>query len=499
MVLFDILANNQASGKTAIIHNGEDISYRELYERSLLLGNTLRLKSFKNKNIGIYINNSINYVIAYFAITYIGAVIVPLDVEAPVEQLKVCIEANDLCVILTDRLHYNNSLRTLNTWEVTVVDISQVFDLHNCANHIIPPMLPPIFQYDCDSTAIMIQTSGTTSLPKMVMLSHRSIILNAQLIIREFNICDEDVTLFLLPIRLSCNTSQFITHLLSGASIVFATRLFSAKYILESICRYRITNVSVVPPMLYLLHKYIGDSGVVGCESLRFVCYSGCPMNYDVVRSLQRCFPHTNFAEAYGMTEAGPRISIIHNREKEVHPDSVGKPMKTISIKVIDEVGSQVPYLQLGEICVKSDSIMKGYYNSIVETQQIIGDGWLRTGDMGYVDEQGYIYLVGRRKNLINYGGNKVSPEEVEAAIMQLSYVSAVYVYAKKHPVLNEIVVADVVLEENRADVKQNIYQHCLSCIEKYKMPKEINIVQSIPATPSGKIKRCKNDTYSSY
>ena len=241
------------------------------------------------------------------------------------------------------------------------------------------------------------------------------------------------------------STSQFLSHLLAGASVVLYDGIFDAQKVWNLVDECSISNFHIVPPMLYLLHRSIHQVKTT-LETLRFICYSGGPSNYSIVLEFQKCMQGVSLIETYGMTEAGPRISSIFPNEKVQHPSSVGKPMNGVDVRIMDSSGN-FWHSGEGELVVKSDSVMVGYYGEMTETSKVLRDGWLRTGDLCFLDEFGYIHLKGRVKAIINCGGNKFSPEFVESVLLQFPGVKEAFVYPQKHSVLGEVAEAQIVVE----------------------------------------------------
>lgn len=487
MVLFDIIKNNKSIDKIALRFRKESLTYRQLYSLSVRFGNYLRAFIGERRNIGIMIGNSINYSIAYFAITYANCTIVPIYSDLQLEKLAELCTFCDIALVVTE----NDCIPNARNISIRNINITSVINHTSDCNFIDVDYSDSIC-YDSDSNAILIQTSGTTTTtPKFVMLSHNQLIANASMIIDSLKISENDTTLIVLPMRYSCNTSQFLTHLMSKSTIVIENEASNVIHVVKTIIEESVTNIALMPPTLYLLSKVSNDL-LIACKTLRFISYSGCQPNYSVVDQVQNKMKWIDFIETYGMTEAGPRISDIHSSEKRNHKFSVGRPMNGVQAKLVDDFNEQIRDANAtGELCVKSPGVMSGYYKDREASSKALCNGWLKTGDVGRIDDDGYIYIVGRKKNLINCGGNKIYPEEIEKVILTVAGVKDVKIYGAKHSILGEVPFAELAIVDEAVfdEVKSDVYSCCRTSLEKFKIPRDIILVDQIERK-NGKIKR---------
>ncbi len=493
-LIIDVLRNRRRSTDIAVIYEETRLSYKELYEKVETLGNNIigKIKNLEKPvhNIALFIDNSIDYIMGYFIIQYVGCTVVPIDVNVTRLELENILDFCDVHIVITNN-EYEEYIANLES-PVTLININRYDNL--CNTHDLET-INDIFPVSYEDTAILIQTSGTTGAPKFVMLSHENILSNAAAIIEHLGINSKDKTLIVLPLRLSCNTSQMITHMLVGGTVVIHKGDFSAQQVIDEIIYHGITNTSMVPPMLYLLQT-VSIKKFNQITAMRFICYSGCKTNNKVIEKLSNKLSNVDLIETYGLTEAGPRVCNIFPFEKTNHKNAVGQPMHSVQVKIIEN-SHQLAANTLGEIIVKSKGVMKGYYKNISATENCLKDGWLYTGDIGYLDSENYLYIIGRKKNIINCGGNKLSPEEVESVLLELDFICEVYVYSEQHEILCEIPIADVIFFENThiEQKLQSIQQHCKERLSKYKIPRKINIVKEIMHNKNGKIVRHQNKT----
>lgn len=213
-------------------------------------------------------------------------------------------------------------------------------------------------------------------------------------------------------------------------------------------------------------------------------------MSVTKIEELVKRFPSIGFIQTYGQTECSPRVTALLPSDALKKIGSVGKPIPNVQIKICDENGKAADFYEKGEILVNGDNVMKGYYKRDEITCSVKIDSWLHTGDIGYLDEEGYLYLVGRKKNIIISGGINIYPEEIEQMLMNYGGVKESYVYGIEHDILGEVPVAEIVLKDDEFLNVNEILNFCKERLAPYKVPKKIKVVKSLEKTYNGKIKR---------
>ena len=203
-------------------------------------------------------------------------------------------------------------------------------------------------------------------------------------------------------------------------------------------------------------------------------------------------FPTIAFVQTYGLTEAGPRVTTLPIQKCNEKVGSVGRAISGVEIKIIDRTGRNLAYGEIGEVLIKSKSIMKGYFRDSEETEKILHSEWLYSGDIGYLSEDGYLYIIGRKKNVIISGGLNICPEEIEEIIMNFEGVVDVIVFGEYDNLLGEVVCADIVVENNDTEIVEQLRKLCAEKLSDYKIPKKIRLVDKIERTYNGKIKRVR-------
>jgi len=490
MLLKDLL-----TGSSILISGSKRIALSNLFDGIDVERVRYTVKQANTLQCGIFLPNGIQYVQAYFLITSLDRVIVPIPILAKSREIISTINYCEIHVIFTNSVHEPFLMEALGVYEEKVFVYN--LDDNSIKNNGGATSTIEIDQGNGteDDTAIILHTSGTTSNPKRVMLSHKNLISNIESNIRSLKLNKDDKTLIILPMFFGyCNTAQFLTHLYLGASIVIMERIFLANKFFELVEKEKITNCTCVPSMLMMLLNFKNNHNY-NTKSLRYICFGGGYMPVPKLKKIIKLFPHTGIVQTYGQTEASPRITALLPDDALIKIGSVGKPIPGVNVRIVDDKGLDVEDYKVGEIIAKGDNIMKGYYNRSEITKQTVRNGWLYTGDLAYYDNEKYIYLVGRKKNIIISGGINIYPEEIEEVLLTHPEVKEAYVYSVKDAVLGELPVAKVVLHDAAAKDSisaKALISYCIKNLANYKVPGEIFIVSQIRKTRTGKIKRIK-------
>lgn len=480
MFIKDILINQKNSNKIAICENKTSISYKDLFLKAEFLSKSLIKES---NNIGIFLPNSINYAISYFGITLADKVIVPIAIKAKRNEIISTINYCELNTILTDKKHKNILEEYIieNNLKCDVVDIENLADLSNDFKNES--------KLDENNTALLLHTSGSTSRPKRVQLTHKNLISNIKSNIESLDLTSEDNVLVALPMFFGyCNTAQFLTHLYLGGTVIILNGMFMSNSFFKTVEKNKVTIFTGVPSMLLMLlnSKQIDKYDI---SSLKHICFGGGRMPITKLNELIETFPNVNFVQTYGLTEASPRVTALLGHDSLRKIGSVGKPIPGVSVKIIDETGCTCLKNQTGEVVVSGPNIMKGYYKRDEINKEVIQNGWLHTGDLGYFDDEGYLYITGRIKNLIICGGLNIHPEEIEEVLLSCTLVKEACISSKSHDLYGEIPIAKIVLidEIDKNYAISEISKYCANELPSNKLPQEYIIVDELPKTLTGK------------
>lgn len=338
-----------------------------------------------------------------------------------------------------------------------------------------------------DDIALVLHTSGSTGRPKRVPLRHFNLAVSAANIASAYALTDEDVSLCIMPLfHIHGLIGSAMSTLLSGGTLVVPAK-FNALTFWKTVKEHRVTWYSGVPSMHQVLlarthHKPV-EAG-----TLRFIRSCSAPLSPELIHKIEGIFG-VPFVEAYGMTEAAHQMTSnpLPPRYRKAGSVGVGAGIR---IGVMDKEGNQFGTNQRGEIVIQGASVFRGYENNPEANARALVNGWFRTGDEGYLDDDCYLHLTGRIKDIIIRGGENVAPHEVDEILLKHPAVAAAVTFGCPHPTLGEEVAAAVVLHDAHGATERELLKHCREFLAEFKCPKKLYLVTSIPTTATGKIRR---------
>lgn len=492
MLIEELLYRQRENNIIAIKYGNNMITYADWHKRAMQISRTfLSIEIDNSVNFSLFLPNSINYAVAYFAVLYCKKIIVPIGIQAKEPEIVSILDYCEVDMIITDSAHLEFIQRVLKNhrYKIHVYDIdSDVLYSGDNNKEYIPKTSHSDQDEMEENVAIMLHTSGTTSNPKRVMLTHRNLISNVESNIQSLNLSQQDKVLIALPMLFGyCNTAQFLTHLYLGASIVILDSMFLPKQFFRIIEKEKITNFTGVPSMILMLLDYRYSSRY-NFSSLRYICFGGGKMPIKKLKMLIEKFPDVGFVQTYGQTECSTRVTALLPEYALSKVGSVGTPIPNVFIRILDEEGIALPQNKIGEIVVQGKNTMKGYYKQPKITRQTICNGWIHTGDLGYIDDDGFLYLTGRIKNIIISGGINIYPEEIEQILLQYKNIDDVCVIGEEHDLMGELPVAKIVLKG--VIQMEDLKRYCSDMLASYKVPVRFDIVDELPKTYNGKTKR---------
>lgn len=492
MLLKDLLMSKKESFAVAAEYCGRCITYHALFRRVEKMAALMRKLNITRKPAVIFLNNSIDYIAAFFSATMADNVIVPVSVTSTQTDIISIVEYCRPDMFITAE-RYGAALNKILAQcpfkiYILMVDTGKV-EKSGGSTETMNNDFDTAAAASEDDVALLLHTSGTTSNPKRVMLTHKNLISNAASVAAILKIDESSRTLLVLPLFLASGISQMITHLYAGAAIVIMDGPFLASTVLARMQKDKVTNFFGVPFMLSTITEF-SKARMFDISSVRFMCFGGGPVPDEAIRTFMDMFPNIGFSEMYGQTEASPRISHLLPEDSRKKPGSVGRPIPGVSVKIIDSAGNEVPRGVVGELIAQGDNIMKGYYRNAGETGKVLRNGWLYTGDLAKMDEDGYIYIAGRMKNVIIYCGFNIYPEEVEEVLLSHPGVKEAYVYGAEDKLAGQVPVAKAVLKDYVRLTAAELIEYCFSRLERFKVPCEIFLVDHIDKTATGKVRR---------
>ncbi|MBY0096799.1 class I adenylate-forming enzyme family protein [Mesobacillus maritimus] len=334
-----------------------------------------------------------------------------------------------------------------------------------------------------NDTAVILYTSGTTGSPKGVLLTHKNLYTNAENSAKH-NETERGTTLGVLPLaHVYGLTVSNITMLLGSAIVIFPS--FNIIEVFAAIEKHRVRTFSAVPAMIHAMLSY-PDSDKFDTSSLESVSSGSAPLPVALLHAFQSKF-NADVYEGYGLSEAAPIVT-AHRKGIQIKPGSVGIPIPGVEIKIVDENGNNLPVGEVGELIVRGDNVTQGYYNNPEETEKILMDGWLHTGDMARLDNEGYLYIVDRKKDLIIRGGFNLYPRDVEEILNRHEAVSEASVIGIPDERMGEEMVACVVKKEGSEVCAEELIGYCQEHLAKNKTPRQILFMEALPRNGVGKI-----------
>jgi acyl-CoA synthetase (AMP-forming)/AMP-acid ligase II len=344
--------------------------------------------------------------------------------------------------------------------------------------------MPPVARDDSDLAALM-ATSGSMRLPRFVKISHGNLIANTEAIIRSQHLRDDERAMLILPLSYCFGASVFHTHLYEGGGVVFDRRFMFPDKVLQAINQFGCTSFAGVPTVYtVLLHR--SKVRTTAMPSLRRLLQAGGPLAAHLIKEVRKALPDVQLYVMYGQTEATARISCLDPVRLEDKLGGVGRPLDNLTVRIANECGDELPRGEVGQIWVKGPSVSQGYYNDPVESERVFKDGWLRTGDLAHMDEEGFLWIQGRMGGFVKMRGTRVSFAEVEARVTAMPEVFECAAAGTTHPESGEALVLFVVLKEGAKLVLEDIRRH----LPAHWALDSVHFVANLPKNAHGKISR---------
>lgn len=447
-----------------------DTQKRKLVQAGLLVGDRAIL----------WMENSPDYIAAYLAVLEIGGIVVPLYQQTPAEEVaRVVRDVGATGVFISPTVKHwavNNfesaGLKFILTGDQVI--LSQYKD----AAIEVPRALAQI-----------IYTSGSTGQPKGVMLTHKNLIANTQSILAYLKLTADDSVMAVLPFVYAYGNSVMLTHLFVGGTLVIENNMLYPHVVLDSMMRMGVTGLSGVSTTYAIM---LNQSNLKSYRfpALRYLTHAGGPMPIGLLNRIRSVFPDKRIFLMYGQTEASARLTYLPPDLLDVKAGSAGHAIPGVTLKIVKNGGRKARPGEVGEVWAYGDNIMQGYWQDPKSTAEVLQDGWLHTGDLGRLDEEGFLTVVGRNNEIIKSGSYRISPTEIEEVLLQHHRVQEVGVVGIADPILGQKICAVVSLKEPGCVTDRELLAYCAQRLVQYKRPKVIAVVTALPKSPSGKILR---------
>lgn len=493
--------------KVALYYYDEQYAFREIYEKSNKIANGLIKAGLKKGDkVAVNLPNIPEYVIIYFALAKTGAVNVPINIYFTSNEFEYILENSDAVSLITTpqllpkftSIQSPSKLRSIvvidrfvddkrlpaseaNTNDIGDISILKYSELLS-ENSQEDPSVP----IEPEDHAIIFYTSGTTGFPKGAVCTHDGTLAACKAWATAYN--DKEPVKQLAPLPLFHNAfyTFALTPLSTRGSVIILNK-FSVDHVLEMIDKMKPTAFNAVPTtyVLMLNHPFFQKYDI---SSLKRLSYGATPMPLEVIKKVKQVFSNCQLYNVYGQAESTSAISIMTGEMIEKKSESVGLPMEGVTLKILDEEDQEVPPNTTGEICIRGRMVMKGYHKMPEETADTLRNGWLHTADLGYLDQDGYLYIVDRKKDMIIRGGENVYPKEIEEILYEHPEVLQTAVIGVPDKVMGEAVKAFIVPKSGEFLTEEEVIEFCKNNMAYFKVPKYVEFLEQFPLNAMGKI-----------
>jgi len=484
------IVSERNKDSVAVSDDSGDINYGDLNEQVSRIGYALRQQGIKHGHrVALLIENSIEYVIAFYAIWKVGGIVVALNPQSTQSELsKILQHSTASCFIVQPQNQINiDALSALDINFITLGDLKT--DNSLCWQDALN-MGIELSWCDAvpDTPAQIIFTSGTTGNPKGVLLTHGSLYCNTTDITKYLELTEKDSIVNVLPFHYSYGNSVLHTHISVGGKLILKGNLAYPQEITNYLRSENASGFSGVPSTYSLLLKH--SDWAKESPNLRYMTQAGGPMGVALTQQLlDASHPETQLFVMYGQTEASARISWLPPEKLADKLGSVGIPLEHVQWQIRNEAGEPVRPGTQGEVYVCGDNIMRGYWQNEAATKAVLINGWLKTGDIGWLDPEGYLFLVGRNNDMIKVGAHRINPLEIEEVIKTIDSVIECAVVGCDDDILGQRLKVLVVGEKSKQQMLE-IKRACKEQLPPFKIPRDIEYLTELPKTASGKIKR---------
>ncbi len=497
--------------KTAVIHGQRRVTYGEI-NRGVSKVASFLLNSGMNAGdrAGIMSENSPEYIISYFGIQRAGGISVDINHQYSSHEVKkvlndcfttilfvekkfikvieiIVTEVPSLKAIIIIDSPQKGPLPRLTKRETAAFHSANYFFLEDIINNEnTVSTFPEVAGKDIAS---IVYTSGTTGEPRGVMLSHDNFLSNADSIIKYLRLTEADSVMVVLPFCYSYGKSLLNTHIMVGGTLVLENSFMYPNVVLDKMIEEDVIGFAGVPSTFAIL---LNRSSIRNYRfpNLRYVTQAGGPMSPKHARELSLILSDIQIYIMYGQTEATARLTYLEPQDLFRKPGSIGKPIPGVEVELIKDGGIPAGEGEEGEIVVTGKNVMVGYWNNPEETRKVLKDGKLYTGDIAKKDDEGYLYIVGRRSDMIKSGAHRISPKEIEEVILGMHEVHEVTVVGIEDEILGEAIRVVIVLKDGHEMDAKKVQRHCRLKLAPFKIPKEVFFVDELPKTSAGKVQR---------
>lgn len=487
----------------AVVHDDKKSDYCSLNRLSNeLTANLLNLGVKKGDRVALLLENSVEYIITYYSVLKCGGVAVPLSTDIkPDALIQILLEFEPAllvasakferliksitskitirnCVLVNPKLSWADASLKIHAWENLVTE----GETQN----------PTVEIHENDICSI-IYTSGSMGKPKGVVLTHRNIVINTLDICEYLQLTSDDIQMVVLPFFYVMGKSLLNTHVAVGGKIVINNSFAFPASVVKQMVSEKVTGFSGVPSTYaYLMHRSPLADYRDKLESLRYCSQAGGHMPELNKIKLREILPsHVKIFIMYGATEASARLTYLDPEYFTDKMTSIGKPLKNVIINILDDNGGRIPEGEIGEIVAQGPNIMKGYWNDLPATEKVLDDNGYHTGDLGYKDQDGFIYVTGRKDNQLKVGGHRINTQEIEDVLIKSNLLIEASVIGVPDDLQGNRLIA-VVVPDNDQCTEEQLLKICYDHLPKFKIPSSIKFVRYLPKTSNSKVDKNK-------
>jgi amino acid adenylation domain-containing protein len=510
VLIQNFLENSAARlpGKVVLIFNDKRFTYREINRSAEQLAATLIDTGIKRQDrVIIFLDNSAESVISLFGILKAGAIFIILNPNMKSKKLNYIINDSGARVLITqtNKIHIvteainkapglehifwvgrPNQLPKIHSYPVSSHMWDKIFSRTDFST-----LTTQAFNIDLD-LATIIYTSGSTGEPKGVMSAHFNVVSAVKSITKYLENVEDDIILNVLPLSFDYGLYQVLMAVFFGGTVVLEKSFAYPYKIIEKLIQEKVTGFPIVPTMLAILLEMINLSKF-DFSHIRYISNTAAALPVAHIRKLQGFLPHVKIYSMYGLTEC-KRVSYLPPDQLDQRPKSVGIPIPNEEVFIVNDDGEEVKHQEIGELVVRGSNVMQGYWNDPEETARVFrpgqywGETMLYTGDLFKKDEDGYLYFIARKDDLIKTKGERVSPKEIENVLCEIDGVVESAVIGIPDETLGQAIKAFIVINKKSDLTEKHIIKYCLKNLEPFMVPKYVEFRRMLLRTNSGKI-----------
>jgi acyl-CoA synthetase (AMP-forming)/AMP-acid ligase II len=493
----DLLACSAADapGDPAVFHPEVAWSYARLLDGARRYAAAFcELNLAPGERVALLVENSPDYIAAYFGIFFCGGVAVPCDVKGQPDTLAGILDECEVRILVVSMPQGRMALNVISQRSLPTCVVGPGLPdalIAKVAGIRVGDFAPQAIdvQVDPAGAAVINYTSGSSGKPKGVVMSHRAILANTRSIVASLGLTRTDRMMQILPFFYCYGASLLHTHFMVGGSLVLDNRFMYPAAVLNNLRDSECTGLAGVPSTFHTLAK-VCPLKKSEQPSLRLVTQAGGRLEPELVELLRESVSPALFFVMYGQTEASARLTSLHPADWPERRGSVGRPIPGVELRIVDETGTDLPAERSGEIWARGPNLMSGYWRQPEESAAVLRDGWLRTGDIGRVDSDGFLYIEGRKKDIIKTSGYRVSPAEVEAVLKLHESVEQTVVLGLPDAAAGEKIAAVVAAGHPELVTERELINHCGRLLPPHKVPRRIVVVAELPKSAAGKVQR---------